>query len=285
MSRRWSRRPQLLGMLEMLYYFLEDAWDLLVSISPDPESPIRSNRRISRNIPHESGLFSMDELDKPLSPTFKERINQARSTTAPSGMPTQASLGEEERRKIETANALKQFLLAPHSPARKTPVSSPSPAPRAQNRSSRVYNRPPPPLLFKASPPLSPTQNTYQTRSPLSPSGTGYFPLFSSSAVPFPYEQQPSPYTISMTHGTTPLKGPGSYRASFQSHPNPAEGRSERIISTYMAPQPLQFSGAGHNRTYHNHNSILASKLEAAKVTPAKSVTDLENDLRRVLMI
>lgn len=186
----------------------------------------------------------MDELDKPVSPTYKQRINQTRPIIAP-----MHSLGEEEqRRKTETANALKQFLLAPQSPARKTPVSPP--APRTQNRQS--------PSQFKAGPPLSPTQNSYQNRSPHL---TGYFPLF---PVHFSYEQSaPSP-----VHNAPPLpRGPVSYRPSF-----------------HMAPP--QFTGASQNRLYHNnHNSILASKLEAAKATTVKNVTDLENDLRRVLMI
>lgn len=184
----------------------------------------------------------MDELDKPVSPTYKQRINQTRSIITP-----MHSLGEEEqRRKAETANALKQFLLAPQSPVRMTPVSSP--APRTQNRQS--------PSQFKAGPPLSPTQNTYQNRSPRL---TGYFPLF---PVHFSYEQSaPSP-----AHNAPPPRGPASYRPSF-----------------HMAPQ---FTGASQNRLYHNnHNSILASKLEAAKATTVKNVTDLENDLRRVLMI
>lgn len=203
----------------------------------------------------------MDELDKPVSPVYKQRIiNHACSATESLRI---HGLGEEERRKTETANALKQFLLAPQSPVRKTPVSSLLPAPRAQNRSPRVQNRPSP-QQFKAGPPLSPTQNAYQSRSPRSP---GYFPLFPFSPVHFPYEQPTTPYTASPVHNTTPPKGPASYRPSF-----------------HMAPP--QFTGASQSRLYHNnHNSILASKLEAAKVTTVKSVTDLENDLRRVLMI
>lgn len=194
----------------------------------------------------------MDELDKPASPTYKQRINQTRSVIAPARMPMHSLREEEERRKIETANALKQFLLAPQSPVRKTSASSPSPASRVQNRPSSSQ--------FKAGPPLSPTQNAYQSRSPRL---TGYFPLFPFSPMNFPYEQP----AASPIHNTTPRGSAASYRPSF-----------------YIASQ--QFAGASQSRLYHNnHNSILASKLEAAKATTVKSVTDLENDLRRVLMI
>lgn len=194
----------------------------------------------------------MDELDKPVSPTYKQRINQIRSVTAPSRVPMHSLGVEEDRRKIETANALKQFLLTPQSPVRKIPVSSLSPAPRAQNRPSLPQ--------FKAGPPLSPAQNAYQSRSPRL---TGYFPLFPFSPLNFPYEQP----ATSPVHNATPPRGSASYRSSF-----------------HMASP--QFAAASQNRLYHNnHNSILASKLEAAKATTVKSVTDLENDLRRVLMI
>lgn len=194
----------------------------------------------------------MDELDKPVSPTYKQRINQTNSVTTPARMPMHSLGKEEERRKMETANALKQFLFAPQSPVRKTSVSPPSPA-------SRVQNRPSPPQ-FKAGPPLSPAQNAYQSRSPRL---TGYFPLFPLSPMNFPYEQP----AASPVYNTTPRGSAASYRSSF-----------------HIASQ--QFAGTPQSRLYHNnHNSILASKLEAAKATTVKSVTDLENDLRRVLMI
>lgn len=199
-----------------------------------------------------------------MSPTFKERINQSRSVTAPSRMPTQASLEEEKKR--ETANALRQYLLAPQSPVKTTPVSSPSPAPRPKNRSPRVLNRPPPPF---AAIPMSPNRNAYQPHSPRSPAGSGYFPMFASPSAHL-MEQRSAPYTTPPPQVTT--RGPAPF---FQ----PPQ------FDAYMAPPP--FSGALHGKMYHNnHNSFLISSLEGVKApVTQKSATDLENDLRRILMI
>ncbi|KAH0609810.1 uncharacterized protein H6S33_012356 [Morchella sextelata] len=250
-----------------------DSFSGVFGANVDPESPTRNNRKVTRNIPQDSLFFSMDELDKPTSPmapTFKERMNQSRSITAPSNLPTQSTLEEDKRK--ETAKALRQYLLSPLSPTNKvqaspmSPVSTQSRAQRAQNP-----NRAASPSS-KAGPPMAFNPSAYQPQSPRSPAGPGYFPM-----AMFPYsgpshlEQQNASYVPGYPPRTSPAN-----QAPTRPRLSPANN-----IPTYMN-KPSTMVPFFH----HNPNSILASKLEAvASPVIQQSVIELENDLRKVLMI
>jgi hypothetical protein len=198
------------------------------------------------------GIFSMD-IDKSPSPAHRVprhvpvHPTPERSFSAPSVHPASSSSAQDDRK--AQAILLKQYLLSPSASA-----SSPSPAPRA------------PKSHFQAGPPLSPSPTRANRNHPPTRPAYGHSQPYGQNA------RSPVNQFKGFTPGTQP---PSPLAIKSSSFNGPSYGPAPRSGQHYRSPsQPKK--------------SILETKLEAARAPatlPARSVIDMENEMRRVLKL
>ncbi|PUU79168.1 hypothetical protein B9Z19DRAFT_1100949 [Tuber borchii] len=197
------------------------------------------------------GIFSID-MDKPTSPVPTRLFHHTRpspfnrTSPAPSQIHTVYTLPKDDDLK-RTANLLKSQLLSPSASPRREAPSSPAPAPRTQ--------RP----HLNAGPPLTPTRNNQASLD------QGFVGIPSNSP-----DRTPRTSINDLLDSVARQAGPPQSPLASRGLP-------------FRRDAPLHYGP--HQGNPQPKKSALASKLETARgpVTPAKSVAEMENDLRRVL--